>query len=73
MQQAADAFSGVAFHAYAGNVAQQDTFHNAYSSKEIYFTEATGLIGTDWWTDLKVSLIGILTLQTLTIIAVVHG
>ncbi|KAK0220118.1 glycoside hydrolase [Armillaria fumosa] len=38
MDAAGDAFDGVAFHCYAGNVAEQDTFHTQYPDKEIYFT-----------------------------------
>lgn len=53
MQDAGNAFSGVAFHCYGGDVTQQDTFHNAYPSKEIYFTECSGTFGTDWWSDMK--------------------
>ena len=53
MQQAPNAFSGVSFHCYSGNVAQQDTFHNAFPNKEIYFTECTGSYGSDWWSDIK--------------------
>lgn len=54
MQQAPNAFAGVAFHCYAGNVAQQDSFHTAFPQKEIYFTECTGTYGSDWWSDIKV-------------------
>lgn len=54
MQQAPNAFSGVAFHCYSGTDTQQDTFHNAFPSKEIYFTECTGSAGSDWWSDIKV-------------------
>ncbi|THH09659.1 hypothetical protein EW145_g1844 [Phellinidium pouzarii] len=50
---ASDAFDGVAFHCYAGNVGQQDDFHNAFPDKEIYFTECTGTIGSDWWSDIQ--------------------
>ncbi|PSR70551.1 hypothetical protein PHLCEN_2v13590 [Hermanssonia centrifuga] len=53
MQQAQDAFAGVAFHCYSGTVDQQNTFHNAYPNKEIYFTECTGEYGSDWWSDIK--------------------
>ncbi|GJE98275.1 glycoside hydrolase family 30 protein [Phanerochaete sordida] len=53
MQQAPNAFSGVAFHCYSGDVSEQDTFHNAFPSKEIYFTECTGTYGSDWWSDIK--------------------
>lgn len=53
MQQASSAFAGVAFHCYAGGVASQDTFHNAFPDKEIYFTECSGTMGSDWWSDIK--------------------
>ncbi|KAF4564923.1 hypothetical protein EYR40_011098 [Pleurotus pulmonarius] len=53
MQQAGGAFAGVAFHCYAGSVANQDTFHNAFPSKEIYFSECSGTFGSDWWSDIK--------------------
>ncbi|KAH8115004.1 glycoside hydrolase [Phellopilus nigrolimitatus] len=53
MQQAADAFAGVAFHCYAGSVDEQNDFHTQYPQKEIYFTECSGVIGSDWWSDIK--------------------
>ncbi|OBZ71285.1 Severin [Grifola frondosa] len=53
MQQAPSAFAGVSFHCYAGNVTEQDDFHNAFPDKEIYFTECTGEYGSDWWSDIK--------------------
>ncbi|KAK0463046.1 glucan endo-1,6-beta-glucosidase [Desarmillaria tabescens] len=53
MQAAGDSFAGVSFHCYSGDVADQDTFHTAYPTKEIYFTECTGTIGSDWWSDIK--------------------
>ncbi|KAF8641342.1 hypothetical protein AX16_010040 [Volvariella volvacea WC 439] len=53
MQNNANAFAGVAFHCYGGNVANQDIFRNAYPNKEIHFTECTGTIGSDWWSDIK--------------------
>ncbi|KAJ8693341.1 hypothetical protein PTI98_008345 [Pleurotus ostreatus] len=53
MQQAGGAFAGVAFHCYGGSVANQDTFHNAFPSKEIYFSECSGTFGSDWWSDIK--------------------
>ncbi|TDL27029.1 glycoside hydrolase [Rickenella mellea] len=53
MQQAGDAFAGVSFHCYAGTVAQQDAFHALYPQKEIYFTECSGELGSDWWSDIK--------------------
>ncbi|KAI0802063.1 glycoside hydrolase [Irpex lacteus] len=53
IQQANSAFAGVAFHCYAGSVSQQDSFHNAFPSKEVYFTECSGSLGSDWWSDIK--------------------
>ncbi|KAI0700366.1 glycoside hydrolase [Cerioporus squamosus] len=53
MNDASSAFAGVAFHCYLGSVGQQDSFHNAYPNKEIYFTECSGQYGTDWWSDIK--------------------
>ncbi|KAJ7147263.1 glucan endo-1,6-beta-glucosidase [Mycena filopes] len=57
MQAAPNAFDGVAFHCYAGTVSQQDTFHAAYpiayGTVKIYFTECSGTIGSDWWSDIK--------------------
>ncbi|EIN05745.1 glycoside hydrolase [Punctularia strigosozonata HHB-11173 SS5] len=53
MQQAGSAFAGVSFHCYAGDVSEQDTFHTAFPDKEIYFTECSGTIGSDWWSDIK--------------------
>ncbi|KAK2462623.1 hypothetical protein APHAL10511_005356 [Amanita phalloides] len=53
MQYATFAFSGAAFHCYSGSVSEQQNFHNAYPNKELYFTECTGTIGSDWWSDVK--------------------
>ncbi|TRM58245.1 glycoside hydrolase family 30 protein, partial [Schizophyllum amplum] len=53
MNDAPNAFAGVAFHCYAGSVGQMDSFHSKYPNKEIYITECTGSIGADWWSDLK--------------------
>jgi hypothetical protein len=53
IQDAPNAFAGAAFHCYSGDVSEQDTFHNAEPSKEIYFTECTGSYGSDWWSDIK--------------------
>ncbi|KAL5522943.1 hypothetical protein ACEPAF_1210 [Sanghuangporus sanghuang] len=50
---ASDAFSGVAFHCYGGNVEQQDDWHNSFPDKELYFTECTGTVGSDFWNDIK--------------------
>ncbi|KAI0712025.1 glycoside hydrolase [Earliella scabrosa] len=53
VKDAPNAFTGVAFHCYDGQVSQQDSFHHAAPDKEIYFTECTGLYGTDWWSNIK--------------------
>ncbi|KAF8631474.1 hypothetical protein AX15_002387 [Amanita polypyramis BW_CC] len=53
IQAAPDAFSGAAFHCYAGSVSNQQAFHNAFPNKELYFTECTGIFGSDWWGDIK--------------------
>ncbi|KAJ7035388.1 glycoside hydrolase superfamily [Mycena alexandri] len=53
MQDDGGSYDGVAFHCYAGSVANQDLFHNAFPSKNIYFTECSGTIGSDFWTDIK--------------------
>jgi len=56
MDQAADAFDGVAFHCYDGSVDQQDEFYLKYPQKEIYDTECTGVNGADRWSDIKWSM-----------------
>jgi len=53
MQQAGSAFAGVAFHCYGGDFTSQASFTSAYPSKEVYFTECTGTVGTDWWSNIK--------------------
>ncbi|KIK56318.1 glycoside hydrolase family 30 protein [Collybiopsis luxurians FD-317 M1] len=53
IQSAPDAFDGVAFHCYQGAVADQDEFSSKFPSKEIYMTECSGTIGSDWWGDIK--------------------
>ncbi|KAF5365092.1 hypothetical protein D9758_010973 [Tetrapyrgos nigripes] len=42
-----------AFHCYGGSVSQQDAFVNAFPNKEVYFTECAGMIGSDWWSNIK--------------------
>jgi O-glycosyl hydrolase len=54
MQQAGDAFSGASFHCYAGTLSQAASFSSAYPAKEIHLTECSGVIGSDWWSDIKV-------------------
>lgn len=53
MEQAGNAFDGVAFHCYEGTVSQQASFTSQYPSKEVFFTECSGTIGSDWWSDIK--------------------
>ncbi|KAF8127610.1 glycoside hydrolase family 30 protein [Boletus edulis] len=53
MQQAGSAFDGVSFHCYAGTVSEQASFTSQYPNKEVFFTECTGSIGSDWWSDIK--------------------
>lgn len=53
MQSYGSAYYGVAFHCYGGSVANQDIFHAAYPDKGIFFTECTGTVGSDWWSDIK--------------------
>ncbi|KAL1657772.1 glycoside hydrolase superfamily, partial [Schizophyllum commune] len=47
INDAPNAFAGVAFHCYA------DDFHSAHSDKAIYFTECAGRIDRDWWSNFK--------------------
>ncbi|KAJ7106818.1 glycoside hydrolase family 30 protein [Mycena crocata] len=55
MKDAGGSYDGVAFHCYAGSVSNQDSFHDAFPTKarNIYFTECSGTIGSDWWSDIK--------------------
>ncbi|EDR11767.1 glycoside hydrolase family 30 protein [Laccaria bicolor S238N-H82] len=57
MEGTGNSFAGVAFHCYAGAVSNQDSFHNSFPAKEIYFSECAGTIGSDWWSDIKVPLL----------------
>ncbi|KAJ4001156.1 glucan endo-1,6-beta-glucosidase [Lentinula boryana] len=53
LQAAPNSFAGVAFHCYEGTVSEQAAFQAAFPDKEIYFTECTGSLGSDWWSDIK--------------------
>ncbi|EGN94695.1 glycoside hydrolase family 30 protein [Serpula lacrymans var. lacrymans S7.3] len=53
MQQAGSAFDGVSFHCYEGTVQEMANFTSQYSTKEVYITECTGTLGSDWWSDIK--------------------
>ncbi|KAJ7215366.1 glycoside hydrolase superfamily [Mycena pura] len=46
-------YDGVAFHCYQGTYTQMASFHNAWPSKNVYFTECSGTFGSDWWSDIK--------------------
>ncbi|KAG1737994.1 glycoside hydrolase family 30 protein [Suillus lakei] len=53
MQQAGSAFDGVSFHCYQGSVSDQALFTSQYPNKEVYITECSGVLGADWWSDIK--------------------
>ncbi|KAG9310857.1 glycoside hydrolase family 30 protein [Chiua virens] len=53
MQQSQNIFDGVSFHCYEGNYTEQAQFTSQYPDKEVYFTECSGTIGSDWWSDIK--------------------
>jgi len=53
MQQAENSFDGVSFHCYEGAYTDQASFTSQYPDKEVYFTECTGTLGSDWWSDIK--------------------
>ncbi|KAG8955840.1 hypothetical protein FRC04_006286 [Tulasnella sp. 424] len=53
MGKAGSSFAGASFHCYAGSVGAQTTFHNAFPNAEVHFTECSGTIGSDWWSDIK--------------------
>lgn len=51
--KAAQYVAGSAFHCYAGDPSGQLTVHNAYPSKDIWFTECSGTVGSSFAGDLK--------------------
>ncbi|EIM84370.1 glycoside hydrolase [Stereum hirsutum FP-91666 SS1] len=53
MEAAESSFDGVSFHCYEGTYDQMASFTSAYPDKEIWQTECTGQIGTDWWSNIK--------------------
>ncbi|KIK92142.1 glycoside hydrolase family 30 protein [Paxillus rubicundulus Ve08.2h10] len=53
MQQAGSAFDGVSFHCYQGSVSNQAEFTSQYPNKEVFFTECSGVLGSNWWSDIK--------------------
>jgi glucosylceramidase len=44
--------AGSAFHCYAGDVGAQATVKNAYPNKDIWFTECSGTVGSNFASDL---------------------
>lgn len=44
--------NGSSFHCYAGSVGNQTVLHNAYPNKDIWFTECSGSVGSNWANDL---------------------
>lgn len=58
--QAAQYAAGAAFHCYGGNVGQQSTTHNAYPSKDLWFTECSGTTGSSFGGDLKYNVSNII-------------
>jgi glucosylceramidase len=49
---AAQYLAGTAFHCYGGDVGAQTAVHDAYPDKEIWFTECSGTVGSDFAGDL---------------------
>jgi len=45
--------AGTAFHCYAGNVSAQSTVKTAYPGKDIWFTECSGTVGSNFGGDLS--------------------
>lgn len=45
--------AGSAFHCYAGEVSAQSTVKSAYPNKDIWFTECSGVVGTNFAKDLS--------------------
>lgn len=50
---AAQYLAGAAFHCYAGDESAQTTLHNAVPTKDIWFTECSGTVGSNFGGDLK--------------------
>ncbi|KAG8845893.1 hypothetical protein FRB96_002223 [Tulasnella sp. 330] len=53
LSKAGSAFAGVTWHCYAGTNTAMTTVHNAYPNFETHFTECSGTLGSDWWSDIK--------------------
>ena len=50
---AAQYVAGSAFHAYGGDVSAMGVVHNAFPDKDLYFTEISGTVGSDFSGDLQ--------------------
>ncbi|KAG9037046.1 hypothetical protein FRB95_006899 [Tulasnella sp. JGI-2019a] len=53
LSKAGSSFAGVSWHCYAGANTAMTTVHNAYPNAEVHFTECSGTLGSDWWSDIK--------------------
>ncbi|KAG8845451.1 hypothetical protein FRB96_002507 [Tulasnella sp. 330] len=53
LSKAGSSFAGVSWHCYAGSNSAMTTVHNVYPNAEVHFTECSGTLGSDWWSDIK--------------------
>ncbi|KAJ3748371.1 glycoside hydrolase family 30 protein [Lentinula detonsa] len=53
VDDAPNAFEGVAFHCYGGQVSQTAAFSAQFPNIPMYQTECAGTTGSDWWTDVQ--------------------
>ncbi|KAJ3784561.1 glycoside hydrolase family 30 protein [Lentinula aff. detonsa] len=53
VDDAPNAFEGVAFHCYGGQVSQTAAFSAQFPNIPMYQTECAGTPGSDWWTDVQ--------------------
>ncbi|KAJ3709855.1 glycoside hydrolase [Lentinula raphanica] len=53
VEDAPNAFEGVAFHCYGGQVSETQAFSAQFPNIPMYQTECAGTPGSDWWTDVQ--------------------
>ncbi|GAW00276.1 glycoside hydrolase family 30 protein [Lentinula edodes] len=53
VDDAPNAFEGVAFHCYGGQVSETAAFSAQFPNIPMYQTECAGTTGSDWWTDVQ--------------------
>ncbi|KAJ3927998.1 MAG: glycoside hydrolase superfamily [Lentinula lateritia] len=53
VDDAPNAFEGVAFHCYGGQVSETAAFSAQFPDIPMYQTECAGTTGSDWWTDVQ--------------------